>query len=471
MSKILIVDDDKNLRYSFRTVMRKEGYEVEEAPDGPSAIDAVSDRNFDAVVMDIRMPGMSGLEAFTHIHSEHPKLPVIITTAYGSTETAIEAMRLGAYDYVLKPFDVHELKRIIASAVDDSRLMRETVRLPDEPRDGSGGVRIIGSSPAMQEVYKLIGKVSRSDTTVLITGPSGSGKELVARAIYRYSHRRDQPFQAVNCAALPEQLLESELFGHEKGAFTGAHETKLGRFERCNKGTLFLDEIGDMPLPMQTKILRVLQEQSFERVGGTRTIKVDVRLIAATNKNLTEFVENGSFRDDLYYRLGVIQIFLPPLNKRRSDIPELIDYFIRRLRLESGQNIEGITKEAVDFLARQPWDGNVRELQNAIQRAMVLCPAQVLRIEDFAFLSSGVSERQEVLVDDLTDFAAKLLDKADREPGIQLIPNMERLLIEGALRKTDGNQVQAAKLLGISRNTLRNRIGKFKLYEDNRDRK
>ncbi len=464
MRRILIVDDDKNLRYSFSTLMRKEGYEVEEASDGPPAIRMVEEAHYDAIIMDIRMPRMSGLEAISLIHERHPRLPVIIATAYGTTETAIEAMRLGAYDYVLKPFDINELKLVIASAVEDSSLMRDLVHLPDEPPGDAGELRIIGSSAAMQEVYKLIGKVSRSDiATVLITGPTGCGKELVGRAIYTYSTRRDKPFQAVNCAALPDNLLESELFGHEKGAFTGAIKTKLGRFERCHGGTIFLDEIGDMSLLTQTKILRVLQEKSFERLGGTETITVDVRVIAATNKNLEKLIEGGGFREDLFYRLSVVHITIPPLNKRPSDIPELINYFIQKYNRDRQQPLEGITDRAHAFLAAQPWPGNVRELENAIQRAMVLCPGQVLRTEDFSFLQSPDSVIARPAGDDIENLAERLLQQARKKPGMQLVPEMERLLIETALRETGGNQVKAARLLGISRNTLRNRIEKFGL--------
>ena len=463
MSRLLIADDDKNLRYSFRTMMKKEGYEVDEASSGPSAIQKVAESRYDAVVMDVRMPGMSGLEAFSRIHAGHPKLPVIIATAYGTTETAIEAMRLGAYDYVLKPFDVEELKRIVASAVEDSRLMRDAVRLPDEPRDGSGAARIIGSSPPMQEVYKLIGKVSMSDTTVLITGPSGSGKELVARAIFNYGSRRDKPFQAVNCSAVPEKLLESELFGHEKGAFTGAHETRHGRFERCDGGTLFLDEIGDMPAVMQTKILRLLQEQSFERVGGSRTINVDVRLIAATNRDLEAMVASGEFREDLYYRLAVVHIRVPGLGERPSDIPELVDYFIRRHNRNAERKVEGITDDAVEMLRSRNWPGNVRELQNAVQRAAVLSHGSVLRRDDFVFVNQEDSAKQAISGQTLHDLADSLLDKSVSDESIELIPQMERILIEAALRRSGGNQVQAARMLGISRNTLRNRIEKYGL--------
>ena len=463
MSRLLIADDDKNLRFSFRTMMKKEGYEVDEACDGPSAIEKVSTGSYDAMVMDVRMPGMSGLEAFSRIRAGNPKLPVIIATAYGTTETAIEAMRLGAYDYILKPFDVEELKRIVASAVEDSRLMRDAVRLPDEPRDGSGTARIIGSSPPMQEVYKLIGKVSRSDTTVLITGPSGSGKELVARAIFNYGSRRDKPFQAVNCSAVPEKLLESELFGHEKGAFTGAHETRHGRFERCDGGTLFLDEIGDMPLLMQAKILRLLQEQSFERVGGAQTINVDVRLIAATNHDLEAMVAAGQFREDLYYRLAVVHIRVPALGERPEDIPELVDYFIRRHNRSAERKIEGITDDAVEMLRSKAWPGNVRELQNAVQRAAVLSHGSVLRREDFVFARGEESIAQAASGQTPADLADLLLEQSESDDGVELIPEMERLLIEAALRRCKGNQVQAAKMLGISRNTLRNRIEKYGL--------
>lgn len=462
MSRILIVDDDKNLRFSFKTWMKKEGYEILEAPDGLTAIQMVDAEPFDLVVMDIRMPGMSGLEAFEVIHERHPKLPVIIATAYGTTDTAIKTMHLGAYDYVLKPMELQELKRIIASAIDDSRLALNAVQLPGGPDESEpDSTRIVGSSHAMQEVYKLIGKVSRDNSNVLITGPSGSGKELVARAIFNYSHRQDNLFQAVNCAALPEHLLESELFGHEKGAFTGAHKTKLGRFERCHGGTLFLDEIGDMPLLMQAKVLRILQEQSFERVGGTRTINVDVRIIAATNRDLRKMVQNGDFREDLYYRLQVVHISIPPLDKRKSDIPELIDYFIRKFNHTKESAIEGVTEEALKFLTERDWPGNVRELQNSIQRAMVLCPSQVLREEDFSFLSAPADKGGEDVGKKLEELAAQLVELAKEHSLDGFIGRVEALLIEAAMEETGGNQVQAAKLLGLNRNTLYSRLKKM----------
>ena len=461
MSRILIVDDDKNLRFSFKTWMKQEGYEIDEAPDGISATKMVAAHDYDVVVMDIRMPGMTGLEAFKIMQEQKPALPVIITTAYGTTETAIETMRLGAYDYVLKPMELPELKRIIATAIEDSRLVKGSVRLPSEPSDGSGDPRIVGSSPPMQEVYKLIGKVSRDDTTVLITGPSGSGKELVARAIYNYSARKDKPFQAVNCAALPDQLLESELFGHEKGAFTGAHKTKIGRFERCDTGTLFLDELGDMSLMMQAKVLRVLQEQSFERVGGTSTIDVDVRILGATNRDLEALVKNEAFREDLYYRLGVVHIRIPPLCERRSDIPELVEYFIRRFNRKRSQSIDGVTEDALEFLKRQPWQGNVRELQNAVQRAMVLCPVSVLREEDFSFLAESEDTSDESGQNDIDTLAKKLIMQQNENSGMALMAEMEKVLIKNALEATDGNQVKAAKLLGMNRNTLHSKIKKY----------
>lgn len=462
MSTILIVDDDKNLRFSFKTWMKKEGYEILEAHDGPTAITTVDQNKIDLVVMDIRMPGMTGLEAFEIIHQRHPKLPVIIATAYGTTDTAIKTMHLGAYDYVLKPMDLQELKRIIASAIDDSRLARNAVQLPGSPDEDNGdGTRIVGSSPAMQEVYKLIGKVSRDNTNVLITGPSGSGKELVARAIFNYSHRQDNLFQAVNCAALPEHLLESELFGHEKGAFTGAHKTKLGRFERCHGGTLFLDEIGDMPLLMQAKVLRVIQEQSFERVGGTKTINVDVRLIAATNRHLGEMVEAGDFREDLYYRLQVVHISLPPLDNRKSDIPELVDYFLRKFNKSKDSVTEGVTEEALGFLVNRNWPGNVRELQNAIQRAMVLSPTQILREEDFSFLSAPADTGEAAAARKLHDLTSQLVRLAKDNSLDGFMGQVEALLIQAAMEETGGNQVQAAKLLGLNRNTLYSRLKKM----------
>ena len=464
MSTILIVDDDKNLRFSFKTWMKKEGYEILEAPDGPTAIEVVDRDHVDLVVMDIRMPGMTGLEAFEIIHQRHPKLPVIIATAYGTTDTAIKTMHLGAYDYVLKPMELQELKRIIASAIEDSRLARNAVQLPGGPEEEDyDGTRIVGSSPAMQSVYKLIGKVSRDNSNVLITGPSGSGKELVARAIFNYSHRADNLFQAVNCAALPEHLLESELFGHEKGAFTGAHKTKLGRFERCHGGTLFLDEIGDMPLLMQAKVLRIIQEQSFERVGGTKTINVDVRLIAATNRDLRKMVQQGDFREDLYYRLQVVHIPIPPLDKRKSDIPEMVDYFLRKFNKSKETAIEGVTEEALTFLVNRNWPGNVRELQNSIQRAMVLCPTQVLREEDFSFLSSPADKGAEAAARKLKELTSQLIHLARDNQWEGFLGELEGRLIEAAMEETGGNQVQAAKLLGMNRNTLYSRLKKMGL--------
>lgn len=463
MNRILVVDDDRNVRFSIRTWLRTEPYEVDEAEDGRQAISMIREHEYDAVIMDIRMPGMNGLEALRIIHGEQPHLPVIITTAYGTTETAIETMRSGAYEYLLKPMELKEIKRVLQSALNDARMTRRAVHLPTESASDSGERRIVGSSQQMQEVYKLIGKASRSDAPVLITGPSGSGKELIARALFHYSQRKEKIFQAVNCAAVPESLLESELFGHEKGSFTGAHKTKLGRFERCDGGTLFLDEIGDMPLIMQAKVLRILQEQTFERIGGNETLKVDVRIIAATNRDLEEMVSQGLFREDLYYRLKVITIQVPPLKERKGDIPELLEYFIHRYSSDHGQKVTGISKEAVEALTEYDWPGNARELENAVRRALALTTMQILRVSDFPFLKNGAGAEKAGAApsEDLRRVLEKLVAEAAGEDDPMLLQQVEKVLLEAAIKQGKGNKVQAAGLLGINRNTLHNKLKKY----------
>ena len=451
MRRILIVDDDKNLRYSFSTLMRKEGYEVEEASDGPPAIRMVEEAHYDAIIMDIRMPRMSGLEAISLIHERHPRLPVIIATAYGTTETAIEAMRLGAYDYVLKPFDINELKLVIASAVEDSSLMRDLVHLPDEPPGDAGELRIIGSSAAMQEVYKLIGKVSRSDiATVLITGPTGCGKELVGRAIYTYSTRRDKPFQAVNCAALPDNLLESELFGHVKGSFTGAISNKEGKFLAADGGTIFLDEIDSATPSLQMKLLRVLQERQFEPVGSNETQTVDVRVILATNKNLQQEVKAGRFREDLYYRINVVNIDLPPLAERSTDIPLLAERFLNSMCQKHNKNKSGFADETIPYLLKYHWPGNVRELENVVERAVVLGRNSQIFPDDLPAHVIDYADQQTV-----TDYKLLSLREALEEP--------EKKILEKALRHNNWNRQATAEMLQINRTTLYKKLKRFNL--------
>jgi nitrogen regulation protein NR(I) len=459
MEKILVVDDEADIRRAFRRNFETESLRIVEAEDAHDAIRQVAVEQPDLVVMDVRMAGTSGLDALKKLRELNPKLPVIIMTAYGTTATAIEAMKHGAFDYILKPLDVPKLKALVAGALKAARDMRQVVSYQPLLAKEEYAEGIVGKSEAMQQVFKLIGQVSHSDATVLITGESGTGKELVARAIYHHSPRAGQPFMAINCAAIPENLLESELFGHEKGAFTGASERRIGKFEQCDKGTIFLDEIGDMPLATQTKILRVLQNGEFQRVGGNQTLHADVRVIAATNREPEQLVAAKKFREDLFYRLNVVRIHLAPLRERAEDIPALVDYFLQKI----GKR-KGIAPEALAMLQKHTWPGNVRELENVIERAAVITRGEALMPED---LPAEVREPKPVVVppedlDAAVDAAVRpLFALARKDAKLKLLPAMERELIIRALAETAGNQVQAAKLLGITRATLRKRIEKF----------
>ena len=385
MGSILIVDNDEGLVHFLTRLLLKHGHEVATAGDGPTALDRLTQQPFDVVLLDYKMPGLNGLETLTEIRQSRVKTPVIIMTAYGTTDTAIEAMKRGAYDYLLKPFDTKELERIVTDAMEVNRLMKEVVSLPDGftkvSASSPGAVQIVGAHRKIQEVFKTIGQVAGKDVTVLITGESGTGKELVARAIYHHSHRRDLPFMAINCATIPDNLFESELFGYERGAFTGADRSYLGKFERCHQGTLFFDEIGDMSMHTQAKVLRVLQEGEFERLGSSTPIHVDVRLLAATNKNLEKEVEAGRFREDLYYRLKIISIHVPPLRARMDDVPALVDYFVGRFSAEYRSSVRFVADQALRKLQSYSWPGNVRELENAMRRAVVMCKGDILLAE------------------------------------------------------------------------------------------
>jgi len=438
---------------------------VVDAGNAEEAIRMVAKERPNLVVMDIRMGGTSGLETLRKLRELDPKLLVIMMTAYGTTQTAIEAMKLGAYDYVLKPLEVPKLKALIESALKAARDMREVVSYPPLLTSEDYAEGIVGQSEPMQQVFKLIGQVSQSEATVLITGESGTGKELVARAIYHHSRRAEKPFMAINCAAIPENLLESELFGHERGAFTGAAERRIGKFEQCDQGTIFLDEIGDMPLSTQTKILRVLQNGEFQRVGGNQTFHCDVRVIAATNRAPEQLVSARKFREDLYYRLNVVRIHLPPLRERREDVRLLVQYFLQRLT-KSGSigRVTKISSEALKIVERSPWPGNVRELENAIERSAVVARGDSILPKD---LPVELREARALAVpaEDLAaaiDAAVRpLFALARKDPSLKIMALMERELITRALRETNGNQVQAAKMLGITRATLRKRIEKF----------
>ena len=473
MDKVLLIDDEADVQYSFRRIFDSPEIEVTTANSGEEGISLVPRVRPDLVIMDIRMGGISGLETLRRLRDSYPKLLVIMMTAYGTTQTAIEAMKLGAYDYLLKPFDVPRLKEIVTNALKAARDMKQVVSYQPLLESEDYDVGIVGRSQGMQNVFKLIGQVASSDATALITGESGTGKELVARAIYHHSRRAEQPFLAINCAAIPEQLLESELFGHERGAFTGANVQRVGKFEQCNHGTIFLDEIGDMPLGPQTKILRVLQSGTFERVGGNQSIKVDVRVIAATNKPLEEAVASKSFREDLFYRLNVVRIELPALRNRADDIPLLVNYFLKKYAQRQKQRPKSIAPDVVGVLEGYHWPGNVRELENVVQRALVVAKGDAILAADLPVEIAGrrpaaakPGTTSATTADDLPGLARALFHWARRDPKTKIIPAVERELVVEALKETKGNQVQAAKLLGITRATLRKRVEKFGIKQE-----
>lgn len=467
MGKILIVDDEKNITSSFKKILENEGHKAVIASSAEEALKLAKDNVVDLVVMDIRMPGMSGLEAFSKFKEIDNKMPIIIMTAFGTTETAIEAMRLGAYEYIIKPFDIPSAKRLIEKALEAGRLMRTEVTY--KPEEETKGDRIIGSSNKMQQLYKLIGQVAASDVAVLLRGESGTGKELIARAVYHYSKRKDKPFLIMNSAAIPDTLLESELFGCEKGAFTDARERRIGKFEQCDGGTLFLDEIGDMPASTQAKMLRVLEDKSFERLGGNTTIKVNVRLITATNKNLEALIKEGKFREDLYYRLNVITISIPSLRERKEDIVQLAQYFLAKYAKELSKEMTKISPEALSVLQNYEWPGNVRELENIIKKAVVLGHGNYL-LPEYVTVSEALAGGSDNLEDELRSVLAKIIEAKSKLSGHSLyedvIQDIEKQLIIAILKKTKGNQTQAAKLLGISRPTLKDKIEKLGVTKD-----
>jgi nitrogen regulation protein NR(I) len=474
MGRLLLIDDEQDVRYSFERIFAPE-QEFATASSGEEGLGLLSSFKPDLVIMDLRMgEGIDGLETLRRIRKLDPKQLVILMTAYGTTQTAIEAMKLGAYDYVLKPFDVPRLKELVARALKAARDMREVVSC--EPAGiTEGDHEIVGRSEPMQQVFKLIGQLAASDATALITGESGTGKELVARAIYHHSKRARQPFLAVNCAAIPEPLLESELFGHERGSFTGATTQRIGKFEQCHHGTIFLDEIGDMTPATQTKILRVLQSGTFERVGGSQPITVNVRLIAATNRHLEQAVASRQFREDLFYRLNVVRIHLPPLRDRREDVPLLVNYLLRSLAREQRLESRPISSAAVKALRKYHWPGNVRELENVIRRALVVAKGPSILLEDLPPEITGDPERlhlpgQHVAAPasehGIAGMVKALFEWARRDPSLKVLPAVEKELVIQALRETNGNQVHAARLLGITRATLRKRTEKFGISKE-----
>lgn len=488
-STLLVVDDEPNITFSLKQSLASPDLNVITASTAREAIECARKHRPHVVLLDVRLPDMSGLEAYDKIREFDQRLPVIIMTAFARTETAIEATRRGAFDYLVKPVDLKRLRDVVAKAIQVSRLGRVPAVLADEEESlGEGADVIVGLSPAMQEVYKTIGRVAEQDATVLILGESGTGKELVARAIYHYSRRNQAPFLAINCAALPEALLESELFGHERGAFTGADHRRIGKFEQVNGGTILLDEIGDMSPATQAKALRLLQQQQFERVGGNATIQTDVRVIAATNRDVAAMVEEGSFRRDLYYRLNVFTVHIPPLRERREDIPQLARHFVRRLSAEGGHQIHAITSDALEQLQLHDWPGNVREIESAMRFAVVHATSDVVTVDCLpescrprpkaSLIAPALTEAVPEIAPESSPDTANATQRAnaDAEP-FDLAAHAKQLLSEGApniyrqlgstvdkiildlvMNHVDGNQQQAAELLGISRMTLRAKL-------------
>ncbi len=446
--RILIVDDEISVRKLLHAVARKAGYEVYLAENGQEAIEQVRLVDPAVILMDIKMPVVDGMEAFEVIREENDKIAVILMTAQGSVDTAVEAMRRGAFDYLVKPSTVPEVRIVLARAFDMRRLSEEVVALRTEVQDKYRTTNIIGNSSIMQQVYKTVGKVAQTNATVLISGESGSGKELIAKTIHNNSLRKTGPFIKVNCGAFPENLMESEMFGYEKGAFTGAVARKLGRFELAHEGTFFFDEIGELPMALQVKLLRVIQEREFERVGGTETIQVDVRFVAATNRNLANMVKQGVFREDLYYRLNVVPIHVPPLRERPEDIPLFINHLVRQFAVESHRNVPYVTPETVEILTRYSWPGNVRELANVLERAVIM--------------SNGVIN--------LDDFASLELEKATRKFIIprsgtlkEILHQVEKEVLAKTLQDNYGNRVRTAQQLNMSRRTLLYKIEAYGL--------
>ncbi len=456
---VLIVDDSPDIRSTMSEVLKSKGFCVESASDGQEAIEILDNRFFDIVLTDLNMPRKSGMDVLRYVTEHSPETICIIITGYGTVQGAVEALKIGAYDYLCKPIKPDEVTILIDKALELRNLKRENKTLKKELTNRYGFKNIVGQSKAMQEVFRLVEKVADTDSTVLITGESGTGKELIAHAIHYASDRRDKPFIPVNCAAIPEELLESELFGHEKGAFTHAIRTRIGRFELANKGTIFLDEIGEMSPSLQVKLLRVLQERKFERVGGVKTISVDIRVVAATNIDLEEAVKEGRFREDLFYRLNVIPIKMPPLRERRSDIPLLANHFLKQYSKDKGRKVESISQEAMEVLMNYDWPGNVRELENIIERVVILSNGKVIKKEDLPLpivekAGANISVTSPTKVFEFPEEGLSLS---------QAVSELEKSLILKALERTGGVKNRAAKLLKMNRTTLIEKMKKLGL--------
>lgn len=516
MSTILIVDDDEEIRYSLSRVLGSRGYAIETAASGEDGIEKVkAGLRPDLILMDVRMGGISGIETLQHMRSASSSLQIVLMTAFGTAQTAIEAMKFGAYDYIMKPFDVDRVIEIAEKAISSSQDMKSAKQYEKKVNYEDYKEGIVGSSPAMQEVFKVIGQVAASDATVLVTGESGTGKELIAKCVYQHSLRSGGPFVAVNCAAIPDNLIESELFGHEKGSFTGATNQRIGRFEQCDRGTIFLDEIGDMALATQTKILRVLQEGEIQRVGGTETIKVDVRVIAATNKDLEKMVGEKEFREDLYYRLNVFRIRVPALRERKEDILDIVDFMLQNLVKERKAKATRVSADALNSLTAYNWPGNVRELGNVIYRSAVVAQGDAILLKDlpdnirlasssaqsvpFAAKPTAVSlaggaeietpaepsengepetEATPIVEPPMAETVIpqqvpppmpislpaiydKLYHELRERQEMRILGLIEKQMIKRAIDETGGNQARAAEILGITRNTLKKRLDEY----------
>ncbi len=458
LGKVLVVDDEESIREFFEIMLKREGYEVSAAANGAEALERVKRERFDLVISDLQMPEMSGMELLVAAREADPELLMIMITAFGSTETAVEAMKLGAYDYVQKPFKIDEVKIIIRQAIEKRSLRSEVALLKKELGTKYAFDNLIGSAPPMLRIYEMVKRVANTKSSVLITGESGTGKELIARAIHFNGPLKDKPFVTVNCGAIPENLMESEMFGHKKGSFTGAIADKRGLFEVANGGTIFLDELGELPLPMQVKLLRVIQEGTFKRVGGTEDVTVDVRVISATNKVLDAEVRAGRFREDLFYRMNVIQIHCPPLRERREDIAMLANHFLEKFAKGLGVDVKRIGNEAMDVLKRYHFPGNVRELENIIERTVALEPGAIILPESLP--KHLMETRTESSMLDANKI--EILD----DHGInleKLTADFERTLLTKALQQAGGIKKRAAKLLGISFRSMRYRVDKYSL--------
>ena len=468
---VLLIEDDASLAANLCDVLKEEGFRVTVCSRGDEGLRRSTSEEYDVVLTDLRLPGLGGLELVRQLHETQPRLPVVLMTAHGTIETAIEATKLGAYDYLQKPFEMPGLISVLHCAVDASRLMREPVTMPDAP--GESRSALVGSSRAMQEVCMEIGRVAAKPVTVLIRGETGTGKELIARAIYQHSPRARSPFIAINCAAIPENLLESELFGHERGAFTGADQRRVGRFEQANKGTLFLDEIGDLSSNTQVKLLRVLQQQTFQRVGGAEAISVDVRVIAATHRNLEAMIREQKFREDLFHRLNVVCLQLPPLRERREDIPVLVRHFLRKYASDFEVEIPTISTEALGMLQTHSWPGNVRELENITRRLLLAARGLSISADSVRQTLEVHNAEAASTLQSFANFAGELLARARRgelqDAHGRMLAEAERELLTQAISLAEGNQAKAARWLGLSRITVREKLKQLGLHPSSND--